>query len=99
MFRQSKLVSALTATLLVGGGLGVQNAAADDPHEGKATPPGAPTCSHLPNFRVHGQHVIRDYVLTGEPGARGGPSHPTLPFAPGASFCTDSNSPGVHLLP
>lgn len=80
-----------------------------------------PTCSTIAELGVdvHGQHIVRDYVM-GHEGADsdwpysgtvgsavganrgaaipGGP-RPTLhfPFAPGASFCTDSNSPGDHL--
>jgi hypothetical protein len=66
---------------------------------------------------VHGQHVVRDYVIgdavsgwpigggagqyvAGEgaavPGGPGPGFHFPNDFAPGASFCTDSNSPGQH---
>lgn len=88
-----------------------------------AASPGAagPTCSDVAalGIDVHGQHIIRDYVI-GENGTlsawppsggvvgravagsgaavHGGPSPDAHdPFAPGASFCTDSKSPGVHV--
>lgn len=68
-----------------------------------------PTCSDIGPWANHGGHVTGDYVdppgpdgikpaaPAGDPGVRGAPAHPELPFAPGASFCLDSNSPGVHL--
>lgn len=77
-----------------------------------------PTCSDVGlDVEVHGQHIVRDYVvgplradagasvgsiIGGDGGAHlpGGPgptSHFTDGFAPGASFCTDSNSFGQHL--
>ncbi|MFP5333122.1 MAG: hypothetical protein ACLGHX_12295 [Acidimicrobiia bacterium] len=62
---------------------------------------------------VHGHHVVRDYVAgepfewppAGQVDASGGAAipggsgrgHLGAGVAPGASFCTDSNSPGVHL--
>jgi hypothetical protein len=78
------------------------------------------TCSDSPlGIEVHGQHVIRDYVMgpgsslewppagavgaaiAGEgaeiPGGPGPGFHFPHGFAPGASFCNDSNSPGTHL--
>ena len=73
-----------------------------------AAPPsnaGSPTCSGAPlgdhgSIRVHGEHVIEDYVTEGEPGARGGPAHFTHPaeVGPGASFCLEqaqSKSPST----
>lgn len=61
---------------------------------------------------VHGHHVVRDYVMgtptwppAGSANAAGGAAIPGGPgpgfhfehgFAPGASFCTDSSSPGLH---
>ena len=64
-----------------------------------AAPPanaGSPTCSGAPlgdhgSIRVHGEHVIEDYVTEGERGARGGPAHFTFPaeIGPGASFCLE----------
>ena len=64
-----------------------------------AAPPanaGSPTCSGAPlgdhgSIRVHGEHVIEDYVTEGEPGARGGPAHFSFPpeVGPGASFCLE----------
>ena len=73
----------------------------------------APTCSDIGFLEVdvHGQHVVRDYVI-GEDGT--GPGHegaaipggpgPGFHFpnevAPGASFClTQSQSPGAHFGP
>ncbi len=75
------------------------------------------TCSHLGflGIVVHGQHVVRDYVVgagpmtwppAGQVKASGGAANPGGPgpgyhfqenIAPGASFCTDSKSPGLHL--
>jgi hypothetical protein len=78
-----------------------------------------PTCADFGplGIVVHGQHVVRDYVIgeavTGWPIAGGagqyvrgrGAALPGGPgpgfhfpngFAPGASFCNDSNSPGAH---
>ena len=64
-----------------------------------AAPPsnaGSPTCAGaLPGdhglIANHGEHVIGDYVTTGDPGARGGPAHFTFPaeVGPGASFCLE----------
>ncbi len=55
---------------------------------------GSPTCAGAPlgdhgDIANHGEHVIEDYVREGEPGARGGPAHFSLPaeIGPGASFC------------
>lgn len=61
---------------------------------------------------VHGHHVVRDYVMAtptwppaGSANAAGGAAVPGGPgpgfhfehgIAPGASFCTDSSSPGQH---
>lgn len=77
-----------------------------------------PTCSDVGlAVEVHGQHIVRDYVvgplradadapvggiIGGDGGAHlpGGPgpaSHFRDGVAPGASFCTDSNSFGLHL--
>lgn len=78
-----------------------------------------PTCADVTplGIEVHGQHVVRDYVvgdsLTWPPARQvggavagrgaalpGGPGpgfHFPNGFAPGASFCTDSRSPGLHL--
>lgn len=63
------------------------------------TPPsnaGSPTCAGAPlgdhgSIANHGEHVIEDYVTEGEPGARGGPAHFSLPaeIGPGASFCLE----------
>lgn len=92
---------------------------------GTATPAGAhePTCSTAPlGIDVHGQHIVRDYVMgedhpleswppaggvVGEavrenggaavPGGPGPGFHFPMGFAPGASFCTGSRSPGQHL--
>jgi hypothetical protein len=76
------------------------------------------TCSSTLGIDVHGQHVVRDYVMgagsvdwppagsvgqavQGEgaavPGGPGPGFHFPNGFAPGASFCTESNSPGIHL--
>lgn len=75
-----------------------------------------PTCTDLDGLdlgiAVHGQHVVRDYVMgtttwppAGSTNAAGGAAIPGGPgpgfhfvhgFAPGASFCTNSNSPGLH---
>lgn len=80
----------------------------------------APTCADTLGIKVHGQHVVADYVtgLHGEltwppqggvvgqavsgqgaalPGGPGPAFHFENGFAPGASFCTGSSSPGVHL--
>lgn len=68
-----------------------------------------PTCSDFGALGVenHGQHVTRDYVMGEADNARGGALIPGGPgpgfhfpngFAPGASFCTDSSSPGFHVL-
>lgn len=77
------------------------------------------TCSDVGFLavEVHGQHVVRDYVIGnggsdwplagsvgdaigGEGAALPGGPGPGFHFpngvAPGASFCTDSRSPGVH---
>ena len=79
-----------------------------------------PTCADVGGLgiEVHGQHVVRDYVMgggleswppKGQVGAAVGGSGAAVPggpgpgfhfpngFAPGASFCTDSNSPGLHV--
>jgi len=72
-----------------------------------------PTCSDFGalDVEVHGQHITRDYVkgeahdargTEGDRGALvpGGPGpgyHFPNNFAPGASFCTDSQSPGIHV--
>jgi hypothetical protein len=78
-----------------------------------------PTCSGTLGIDVHGQHVVRDYVIGGALGswppsrgvvgdavAGGGAATPGGPgpgfhfpngFAPGASFCNESKSPGTHL--
>ena len=85
-----------------------------------ALPAGAHgTCSDVGflAIEVHGQHVVRDYVIGDGPsgwplsgsvgsaiGGRGAavPGGPGPGFhfpngiAPGASFCTDSQSPGLH---
>ena len=77
------------------------------------------TCSSTLGIEVHGQHVVRDYVMgsgslewqpsggvVGEaiagqgaaiPGGPGPGFHFVYGFAPGASFCTGSKSPGTHL--
>ena len=78
------------------------------------------TCSDVGflGIEVHGQHVVRDYVIGGGgsdwppsgsvgsaiggqgaavPGGPGPGFHFPNGVAPGASFCTDSQSPGVHL--
>ena len=75
------------------------------------------TCSSTLGIDVHGQHVVRDYVMgagslewppsgVGEaiggegaatPGGPGPGFHFPNGFAPGASFCTGSKSPGIHL--
>lgn len=63
-------------------------------------------------IEVHGHHAVRDYVMdtetwppAGTTNAAGGAATPGGPglgfhfqhgFAPGASFCTHSNSPGTH---
>jgi hypothetical protein len=78
---------------------------------GVATTSAAPTCSDVGflDVDVHGQHVIRDYVIgedeTGPGGEgvaiRGGPGpgfHFEFGIAPGASFCLpQSKSPGFHV--
>ncbi|GGF39658.1 hypothetical protein [Ornithinimicrobium tianjinense] len=78
----------------------------------------APTCADTLGVKVHGQHVLADYVtgLHGElvwppagqvgravagkgaavPGGPGPGFHFPNGFAPGASFCTGSSSPGLH---
>lgn len=67
-----------------------------------------PTCSDVEALGIenHGQHVTRDYVMGDADNAKGGALVPGGPgpgfhfpngVAPGASFCTDSQSPGVHL--
>jgi hypothetical protein len=67
-----------------------------------------PTCSDFEGLGVenHGQHVLRDYVMGEADNAKGGAILPGGPgpgyhfpngFAPGASFCTDSQSPGIHV--
>jgi hypothetical protein len=105
-----KLLRAGVAGLLLLAFAGVASASA---HE--------PTCSDVGALaiEVHGQHVVRDYVMGGglsswppnggAVGAAVGGSGASLPggpgpgfhfpngFAPGASFCTGSNSPGLHL--
>jgi len=104
-----KLLRAGVAGLLLLSFAGVASASA---HE--------PTCSDGPlSIEVHGQHVVRDYVMGGGleswppkggavgsaaggsgaflPGGPGPGFHFPNGFAPGASFCTDSNSPGFHL--
>jgi hypothetical protein len=67
---------------------------------------GSPTCSGAPlgdhgSIRVHGEHVIEDYVTDGAPGARGGPAHFTLPpeIGPGASFCLEQAQAKSPSLP
>lgn len=68
------------------------------------------TCVELIGV-IHGHHVVRDYVVggaldwppAGQVDASGGAAHPGGPVRthleadvpPGASFCTDSNSPGT----
>jgi len=84
--------------------------------------PQGPTCSDTLGIKVHGQHIVGDYVtgightdlawpppagLVGQTVAAnggvvvaGGPGpgfHFPNGFAPGASFCNGSNSPGLHL--
>lgn len=104
-----KVLRAAAAALLLVGAIGVAPVAAA----------GSPTCSDLAflGIEVHGQHVVRDYVMGGEltewppkggvvgaataggaalPGGPGPAFHFVIGVAPGASFCTDSNSPGVH---
>jgi hypothetical protein len=85
----------------------------------------APVAAHDPTcvdfaplgIVVHGQHVVRDYVIgdavagwpiaggagqyvrgsgAAVPGGPGPGFHFPNGFAPGASFCNDSNSPGTH---
>lgn len=78
-----------------------------------------PTCADFDplGIDVHGQHVVRDYVVggaaawppRGSVGSQIGGSGAALPggpgpgfhfpngFAPGASFCTGSQSPGLHV--
>jgi hypothetical protein len=79
-----------------------------------------PTCADFGalDIEVHGQHVVRDYVMGGGldawppagavgdavrgtgaavPGGPGPGFHFPNGFAPGASFCNDSNSPGFHV--
>ena len=78
------------------------------------------TCSDVGflGVQVHGQHVVRDYVMGdaaltwppsgsvgrtigGEGAALPGGPGPGFHFpngvAPGASFCNDSQSPGIHV--
>jgi hypothetical protein len=78
------------------------------------------TCSDVGflGVEVHGQHVVRDYVIgdggsdwppSGSVGSAIGGQGAALPggpgpgfhfpngVAPGASFCTGSQSPGVHV--
>jgi hypothetical protein len=78
------------------------------------------TCSDVDFLaaEVHGQHVVRDYVIGGGavawppsgsvgsavggkgaavPGGPGPGFHFPNGVAPGASFCNDSKSPGVHV--
>lgn len=77
-----------------------------------------PTCSTTLGIKVHGQHVVADYVMGSSvswppsggvvgdavagvgaavPGGPGPGFHFVHGFAPGASFCTGSESPGTHL--
>lgn len=79
-----------------------------------------PTCADVGplGIQVHGQHVVRDYVMGGDleswppkgavgdairgsgaalPGGPGPGFHFPNGFAPGASFCTDSQSRGLHI--
>lgn len=79
-----------------------------------------PTCAEVGalGIQVHGQHVVRDYVMGGGleswppkgavgdaiggsgaalPGGPGPGFHFPNGFAPGASFCIDSKSPGLHV--
>jgi hypothetical protein len=79
-----------------------------------------PTCADVGALAivVHGQHVVRDYVIGGGldewppsgaigdairgsgaalPGGPGPAFHFANGFAPGASFCNDASSPGLHL--
>ncbi|HEU0236468.1 MAG TPA: hypothetical protein VFR14_08520 [Candidatus Limnocylindrales bacterium] len=104
-----KLLRAGSAALLLLALVGVGSASA---HE--------PTCSDVGflGIEVHGQHVVRDYVMGGGleswppkggvvgaataggaalPGGPGPAFHFANGVAPGASFCTNSNSPGAHL--
>jgi hypothetical protein len=66
---------------------------------------GSPTCSGFDlgdaGIRVHGEHVIEDYVIDGAPGARGGPAHFTFPpeVGPGASFCLEQAEAKSPSLP
>jgi hypothetical protein len=87
-----------------------------------AASPDGPTCSGTLGIKVHGQHIVGDYVTgighmdlgwpprggvvgqavasNGGVAIAGGPGpgfHFPNGFAPGASFCNDSNSPGTHL--
>ncbi len=67
-----------------------------------------PTCSGTLGIANHGVHV-RDAYVNSDPSVPGGPAahghflavdddgNPA-PVAPGASFCTGSQSPGLHLL-
>ena len=106
----------LLASALASGVLAVGTAAPSGaaPHE--------PTCSDTLGIRVHGHHIVGDYVTgighmtfdwppsggvvgsavggNGGVAVAGGPGpgfHFPNGFAPGASFCTDSRSPGRHL--
>jgi len=105
-----KLLRAGSAGILLLALAGVAPASAHDP-----------TCSDVDflGIGVHGQHVVRDYVMGGGldswppqggavgeaaggrgaavPGGPGPGFHFPNGVAPGASFCTDSNSPGAHL--
>lgn len=104
-----KLLRAGSAGLLLLALVGAGSASAHDP-----------TCSDVGflGIEVHGQHVVRDYVMGGGleswppkggvvgaatkggaalPGGPGPAFHFANGVAPGASFCTDSNSPGAHL--
>lgn len=86
-----------------------------------AAAPSGPTCSDTLGIKVHGQHIVGDYVtglgmdigwppsggVVGRtvsanhgaaiPGGPGPGFHFPNGFAPGASFCNGSNSPGTHL--
>jgi hypothetical protein len=76
MMKTFGLALVLAATLALGSG---------------GTAAAGPTCSAFVGLDVanHGQHVLRDYVLTGTV-AGGAPSHRGSGHAqPGASFCID----------